>query len=199
MGRAGSRWYCEDGGAESSGREGEREGGIEAGREGRREGGREGGRKEKEKPDDTYMYTNVHILAPYTTGNAIEMMTENIPPSNSPTTLKHSTPTHTLTHASVALIMLLPVNNERIFHFANGWDVSYTLLEKFLVCVYKLSLHSWIKNIAGMTHTRSGNVMILWEYRMLFHGGCTCRHGKCGTAVTVCGEDSGAASCCVGL
>jgi len=60
----------------------------------------EGGREEKEEPDDTYTYTNVHILALYTTGNAIEMMTENIPPSNSPTTPKHSTPTHALTHTS---------------------------------------------------------------------------------------------------
>jgi len=34
---------------------------------------------------------------------------------------------------------------------------------------------------------------------MLFHGGCTCHHGKCGTAVIICGEDSGAASCCGGV
>ena len=47
--------------------------------------------------------------------------------------------------ASMALIMALimacsiPVNDERIFRFANGWGVLYTLLEKFLVCVRKLA------------------------------------------------------------
>ena len=43
---------------------------------------------------------------------------------------------------------LLPVNNERIFRFANGWDVLYTLLEKFLVCVRKLAFMD--QDIAGI-------------------------------------------------
>ena len=52
-------------------------------------------------------------------------------------------------------------------------------------------------------HTLSPEMLLFCgctlEYRMLFRGGCTCRHGICGTAVVVCGGDSLAASCCVGL
>ena len=75
--------------------------------------------------------------------------------------------------------------------------MSCTHCLKSSLCVFA-NLRSWIKNIAGM-NTRSGNVMILWIYRMLFHWSCTGHHGKCGTAVIVCGEDSGAASGCVAL
>ena len=41
--------------------------------------------------------------------------------------------------ASMALIMACSLSITKGFRFANGWDVLYTLLEKFLVCVCKLS------------------------------------------------------------
>jgi len=46
---------------------------------------------------------------------------------------------------------LLPVNDERIFRFANGWGVLYTLLEKFLVCVRKLAFMDQ-EHCRGDTH-----------------------------------------------
>ena len=97
--------------------------------------------------------------------------------------------------ASMALIMACSLSMTRGYFALRMAGMSCTHCLKSSLCVFT-NLRSWIKNIAGMTHTRSGNV---WIYRMLFHGGCTCRHGKCGAAVVVCGEDSGAASCCVGL